>query len=329
MEPENNLRLLAGAILVATLLGFSFLRQPCHAADDGSAPPQKPSLTRQLNGSAQDRESMGQSVKLLVPAQPPPKPPPPPPPPRPVFVPNFVAPTQQPKRGPLQSGLQQSGIRPPQIPSVFTPTRPGGGFGIGGVGDVRIHRPPKPRPAPAWLSQIDVVAEVEPYREMQIETFETALGRPKNVPEATQAVEASPMKAQELVLPGSGLAPVSSWEDWYKRVAKAIYDRWSQNTAGPGAATVSITVFNSHFVDERVVEFVPAFGVDRNVELESGFKQTALQSVKSLSGDELWAFPINAPRRLKKIVFEMELKHAVGETAGCKVIHLHNQDASE
>jgi hypothetical protein len=127
--------------------------------------------------------------------------------------------------------------------------------------------------------------------------------------------------ATQKVLPS--LPAPKNWDEWYKRVAAATYDRWKQNTAGPGAAIVLIKVFDSRAVDCRVAEFTPATGADRDANSEQRFKEVALQCVSSLSGDPLWQFPAIPPIP-RKIAFDMEFKHAVGENAGCSVVHLHS-----
>ena len=54
-----------------------------------------------------------------------------------------------------------------------------------------------------------------------------------------------------------------------------------------------------------------------------------MKSISTLSGDSLWAFPSSAAPSLKHIIFDMELKHAVGETAGCNVVHMHDHEKLE
>jgi hypothetical protein len=176
------------------------------------------------------------------------------------------------------------------------------------------------------------ISSAEPFREVQLANLQTAIKR-LHSGESIEAKTAtmgklkvaepvvSQLKASERVLP---LPPApESWDKWYRIVATNLYDRWKQNTAGPGSAIVSITVSDTRYVDCRVTEFTPAIGADRNVDEESRFKQVALQCVSTLSGDECWQFPALAPIP-KHIIFDMEFKHAVGEDSGCKVIHLHN-----
>jgi hypothetical protein len=194
------------------------------------------------------------------------------------------------------------------------------------------------RVAPIQTQQIqvdpwtDVVAV--PYRQKKLAELQTAIKQlhsPQPVTPNTVAIgqlaapaakPAQALKAVEMMLPMTP-AP-KDWDAWYKRVASAIYDRWRQNTAGPGTSVVLITVYASRDVDCRVTNFTEAEGAERNSAEESRFKQVSLQCVDGLSGDEIWQFPTIQPLP-KKIVFDMEFKHVVGEDSGCRIVHLHNE----
>jgi hypothetical protein len=164
------------------------------------------------------------------------------------------------------------------------------------------------------------VAEGEPSRAIQLATLQTAIKRMHSTPQAA-VQNGTQLMATQKVLPS--LPAPKNWDEWYKRVAAATYDRWKQNTAGPGAAIVLIKVFDSRTVDCRVTEFTPAAGAERDANNEQRFKEVALHCVSSLSGDPLWQFPPNPPVP-KNVAFDMEFKHAVGENAGCSVVHLHS-----
>jgi hypothetical protein len=131
------------------------------------------------------------------------------------------------------------------------------------------------------------------------------------------------MKATQLALPKpKSEPPASSWEEWYERVAKAMYAQWKQNSVGPGSATVLITAYSSHDVDCRITRFIAADDVKRNAQSEENFKKAAINAVSSLSGDDVWAFPPFF-KTAEKVSFDMEFKHAVGETNGCQIVHTH------
>ncbi len=136
----------------------------------------------------------------------------------------------------------------------------------------------------------------------------------------TTHFEPPEMRASQLALPS--LPPVGTWDAWYQRVAKAMYNRWQQNHPGAGLSTVLITAYNTRDVDCRITTFTPAEGASRDAAAEGQFKNTALQCVSSLSKDPIWQFPTCAGS-LKKVTFEIELKHAVGEDNGCRVVHKH------
>jgi hypothetical protein len=84
---------------------------------------------------------------------------------------------------------------------------------------------------------------------------------------------------------------------------------------------VLITVYRTHDVECKIVDFSPAADVQRDLAAESRFRDASLKSVSSLNGDLLWEFPVSK-KPPKQIVFDMQFKHGVGETAGCEVVHL-------
>jgi hypothetical protein len=122
------------------------------------------------------------------------------------------------------------------------------------------------------------------------------------------------------------LAPPINWQEWYLRVAHAVYAEWRANAEGPGKATLLITVYNTQNVDCKVIDFAPAAGAARNVTAETAFRESALRCITGLDGDQIWQFPVAAIRP-KKIVFDMQFDHAVGATPGCAVIHTHSNAA--
>jgi hypothetical protein len=291
-------------------------------ADEGSG--SNAASNRVLRGGANDTEMMHRSVKVLIPPVAHPKPAP--------SLPSFVPSVPQRSsaadvRPSLHPGIQMNGPGapghipmpawwPPHDPSVSRPVQ---------VQPVHHEfRPPPPKPVgPAWRSEIDVTVTPVPFRPAQLSLLDVNASRTSNPNSPSE------LQAVEKTLPNSAPQAVATWEEWYKRVAQAIYDRWAQNTAGPGDAIISINVSNSHYVDCRVVQFTPALGAVRSVDAESQFKTTALKSISTLSGDSLWAFPSCASRNLKQIIFDMELKHAVGETAGCNIVHMHDLEKQE
>jgi hypothetical protein len=143
------------------------------------------------------------------------------------------------------------------------------------------------------------------------------------VPKLTPSRSSLGLKAIELALPKEQIPPVITWDEWYARAARAVYDQWQQDTVGPGSATLLITVFNSHDVDSKVIDFSPAAGASRDAALETKFRSAAIRAVSSLNGAGIWEFPI-ATIRTRKVAFTMEFKRAVGESAGCYIVHTHD-----
>ena len=137
--------------------------------------------------------------------------------------------------------------------------------------------------------------------------------------------EAAPLQASQLVLASKQDVP-ATWDEWYLRVAKMMYFRWQQNYTGAGTATVAVTVYASHDVDGKIIDFKPASDVERDQAMEDRFKSTALKCVDSLSRDIGWQFP-NAGKT-KKVTFDIELKHAVGQDVGCRVVHTHDENGT-
>ena len=125
------------------------------------------------------------------------------------------------------------------------------------------------------------------------------------------------------MVPQKCLAPPANWEQWYQRVARAIYDHWRINAVGPGKATVLITIYDTRNVDCKVVDFAPADGAGRNVATETAFRVSALKTITGLDGDQVWQFP-NEDDLPNKVVFDMQFDHAVGTTPGCAVVHTHS-----
>jgi hypothetical protein len=207
-----------------------------------------------------------------------------------------------------------------------------------------IFRPAKPTPPPKWdytmtpkngvMSWAPGYSTAEIPKPPAIRRMQTSLQFSNTRMRATmpqlqatmspiQVHSPDEMKATQLALPKpKSEPPAGNWEEWYERVAKAMYAQWKQNSVGPGSATVLITAYNTHDVDCRITGFNAADDVKRDAQSEENFKKAALNAVSSLSGDDVWAFPpfLKTP---KKVSFDMEFKHAVGEKNGCQIVHTH------
>jgi hypothetical protein len=131
-----------------------------------------------------------------------------------------------------------------------------------------------------------------------------------------------PMMATPLLLPGlkSDLSGVNlTWDQWYHRVAKAIYSRWQTTAVGAGQATVRLTVTRDRQLACRVVDFAAAADVPRNVETETVFREAALKSANDVSMFEIPEFP--AGSTLDKVTFDVQMRHTVEGAAGFTVAH--------
>ncbi len=138
---------------------------------------------------------------------------------------------------------------------------------------------------------------------------------PPPAPRALQAVQQA--------LPIKHAPPPANWNLWYERVAKAVYGQWTQNTSlGPGKALLQLTVYASRNVAVKVVDFTEAPGAAPNAPRETRFREASLKAINVLDGADVWTFPASAGD-LKNVTFDMELKHAVGESPGCSVVRMH------
>jgi hypothetical protein len=295
-----------------------------------------------LNGSAEDKERMQQSVKLFL--DPPTRPPAPkfqPTPPPPPLVPLSGSVTGQPPLGgtvvghpPLSGGTSFIPVPLPR-PHFVAP--------LWGTAVPPPFRPPfrpmfVPPAPPRWnytLTPRNGIMTWSPGYSTAIvppshfSSLETNLNwSNKNVNASRIGLQQPPampqLKAIEMTLPEAKVPPPANWDEWYERVAHAIYGQWKQQTAvGPGTSTVLITAYRTHDVDCKIEDFTPAADVKRDLNAETRFRDASLRSVSSLSRDPLWEFPVSQ-KTPKMIVFDMQFKHGVGEAAGCEVVHIHD-----
>ncbi len=153
----------------------------------------------------------------------------------------------------------------------------------------------------------------------------TAIMAPK--PVTAKPTGQAQLKATQMTLPEAKVIAPANWDQWYQKVAKAIYAQWCQQTTiGPGSAMVVITVFRSRDIDCKIESFTPVDDKKRNLKEESAFKAASLRSVSSLNQTGVWEFPV-AQKPPKKVTFDMEFKHAVGSIPGCQVVHTHDNKA--
>ncbi|MBX9947586.1 MAG: hypothetical protein K2Y39_00350 [Candidatus Obscuribacterales bacterium] len=127
----------------------------------------------------------------------------------------------------------------------------------------------------------------------------------------------TPMHADALLLPTLNATVAPTWNDWYHRVAGAIYARWQSVEVGPGVATVRVTVTKDRDLSAQVEDFQPADSVSRNVDAETNFKQCALNAVQLVKQYEIPKFPENAD--LPRVTFDLEMKRNVESRPGFDV----------
>jgi hypothetical protein len=132
------------------------------------------------------------------------------------------------------------------------------------------------------------------------------------------------LHAVQQMLPVKHAPAPANWNLWYERVARTVYAQWAQNTSlGPGKALLQLTVYASRNVQVKVVDFNRAAGADQNAPAENRFREASLKAITVLEGADVWTFPACAGN-LKRVAFDMELNHAVGEAPGCSVAQVHS-----
>jgi hypothetical protein len=128
-----------------------------------------------------------------------------------------------------------------------------------------------------------------------------------------------PLKAVALGLPGTHQIANTeiTWEEWYKRVARAVYARWQNEDVGPGHATVSVTVTRDRMLVGKVTNFTPAVDVERDVAAETNFRESAVKAVNLVSQFEIPEFPPTA--NVPAVTFEIDMKRDVDGPVGFDV----------
>ncbi len=126
-----------------------------------------------------------------------------------------------------------------------------------------------------------------------------------------------PLRADALLLPTLHATVAPTWNDWYHRVAGAIYARWQSVDVGPGVAIVRVTVSQDRNLSAQVEDFKPADSVGRDVDSETNFKQCALNAVQLVKQYEIPKFPENAD--LPRVTFDLEMKRNVESKPGFDV----------
>ncbi|MBC7997924.1 MAG: hypothetical protein IAF58_08270 [Leptolyngbya sp.] len=139
------------------------------------------------------------------------------------------------------------------------------------------------------------------------------------------AQEPQALQATAMLMPQLRAVAATSWNDWYSRVAGAIYSRWQNVEVGPGNATVRVTVTKNRDVSCQVEEFTPADGVDRNVASETMFRESALNAVNLVQQYEIPKFPANAD--LPRVTFDLVMKRNVDTPAGFDVAGVNKKES--
>jgi hypothetical protein len=327
------------AFVAAVVLAHSGFVSQCVLADESNSSSSKGGV---LNGGVQDNQKMESSLKLLV------------------------APPATSTPAPVKLNVQQfsggtqysPGQPAPALPPPPRPRTLQGGVGMGNFFRPPAFIPPPrfvPPPVPRWnytatpangimtyAPGYSVTKIAQPKILMQHTNLSLAFPNTQAAVQQTNLQysqtksnvvqwSAPPveLKAIQLTLPRKlekPLPPPINWEAWYQRIAHAIYAQWKENAVGPGRTTLLLTVYDTHNVDCKVIDFTPADGAERNITAETAFRESAVRAVRNLDGQQIWQFPVAAINP-KKIVFDMQFDHAVGATPGCQVIHTHSNPA--
>jgi hypothetical protein len=132
-------------------------------------------------------------------------------------------------------------------------------------------------------------------------------------------VGTSPLVATGLLLPqlrAQALEKIS-WDEWYKRVARAIYCRWQYAEVGPGIATVRMVVTKDRDISCQLIDFQPATDIKRDAVAETFFRESALKAVRMVTKFEIPELP--TPLVSDKVVFDLDLKRVVDGPVGVDV----------
>ncbi|CAN5399712.1 hypothetical protein BH10CYA1_BH10CYA1_00280 [soil metagenome] len=129
----------------------------------------------------------------------------------------------------------------------------------------------------------------------------------------------APMVATGLLLPQlrAQVLEKLTWDEWYRRVARAIYCRWQYAEVGPGCATIRMVVTKDRDIGCQLIDFVPAPDIKRDVAAETLFRESAVKAVNMVTKFEIPDLP--TPLDSDKVVFDLDLKRLVDGPVGVDV----------
>ncbi|MGH9553601.1 MAG: hypothetical protein ACRD3W_29740, partial [Terriglobales bacterium] len=134
-----------------------------------------------------------------------------------------------------------------------------------------------------------------------------------------------PLSATGLLLPefrNQEMTGNITWPQWYKHVARAIYDSWANAEVCVGTAKVEVTVTKARGLSCQVVDFAPAPFVERDVPAETKFREAAIRSVNLVSQYEIPEFPKDSTEQ--SVTFDVDLKRLVDGPVGYDVASAHD-----
>lgn len=135
-------------------------------------------------------------------------------------------------------------------------------------------------------------------------------------PMYTRAEPVSNMATAALLPQFAAGRKCTDWGDWYRTVARAIYSRWQTADVCPGTAKLEVTVKADHDITARVIDFVPAADIERNVPKETEFRETSVRIVDNIGFFEIPDFP----GQQDQVVFDIDLKRTVDGPTGVSVV---------
>jgi hypothetical protein len=144
---------------------------------------------------------------------------------------------------------------------------------------------------------------------------------PKKLMPQTLLTVPTALTAQAFLLPELRTSVVSNWDDWYQRVAGAIYSGWQNQQVGPGVATMRVTVTRTRQLSCQVEDFTPAADIERNADAETIFREAALRAVHLVNKFEIPDFPNNASE--SSVSFDVQMRRLVGGKPGVDVASVH------